>query len=236
MRVRQTLSRCSFMRYLGWFLSAGALITVAACDADPVVPVREIVPRTSVHLIVGVDSDLTMGRYSAVARHLAWALRDSATRMNLATLLKHDSTTLLGADLQACDTEGPVKAIFDAAERRGAGLASVVCATLKRTPGGVLYMDRDRLRAWDGTTIPIVTAIEHPEHPPLRSFHGYLATDRAIDLPPDGSLAGPILVILPLIHPSHHEFARNKGRDRIVTVPAPSGAQAKFDVSPRLLK
>lgn len=198
----------------------GVVLLVAACRDTPEAVTRLPKRQSTMVPILGVDQDATMGALSGVARHIVTALRDPALRAAVAAAMKADSTSRLGLDLQDCDSPGVVHSLLAAGEKYGAGAAASVCASIKSRAAGALFMDPDRLRGWNGSTIPIVTAIENPRSALPATFHGYLSSERVIDLPADGSLKGPILVVLPLVHPHHNSYATQQGTARVVAVPS----------------
>jgi hypothetical protein len=179
----------------------GMVIFLAACNNDTVdvgvrhPPVRQLATRT----VADVVSDSTMGVLSPLARQIAFALRDSMTRVRIARAMKNQGT-ILGLDLQACDDDTEVSAIFTEGERQGGATATKLCTAAMNRSGAVLYMDRDRLSHWDGAETPIVTAVASPDRPLRKSFLGYVAPDRVADLPVDGDISGPVLVVLPYTH------------------------------------
>ena len=147
-----------------------------------------------------VDTNDAMGPLAGVARHIAAGLQDSATRMAIARVLKTTGESRIGLDLQSCD-QGEVSRLLVAGERAGAGAADSVCRKLQALSGLVLYMDPDRLRAWDGSVIPVVTAVARLDTNLAASFHGYLTSIRIVELSRDRPPAGPLLVVLPYRHP-----------------------------------
>lgn len=152
------------------------------------------------------DADVAMGAFSPVARLVSAALQDSATRVRVYRALKM-APGRLGLDLQLCQDDPLIHEIFDAGERFGAGVAASHCAFARAQGGLVLYMDHDRLQHWDPSVSPIVTAIANIDTPSAATFHGYRSPVRMIDLPADGSVQGPILVILPIQHSTRSKLA-----------------------------
>ena len=180
---------------VGLMLSAGAF--VAACgESSPILPRREAPPATT---IVGIaDNDETMGNLSEIARHISAALEDPRVRGAMVRAMKDSIYNPLGLDLSECGAGSVVGNMLRAGERRGGKDASTICDELTAGRGLILYMDRSRLHGWDSTTIPVVTAITNPDAPPRKSFHGYRSPDLVMDVPSDGSLGGPILIVLPV--------------------------------------
>ncbi|HJQ10665.1 MAG TPA: hypothetical protein VJ840_06490 [Gemmatimonadaceae bacterium] len=69
-------------------------------------------------------------------------------------------------------------------------------------------MSPNRAAAWDPATMPIVTAIEDPLGRRRGNFLGYLSPSKTIELPEDGRIGGPILVVLGMPHPTRLETLR----------------------------
>ncbi|CAN5858451.1 hypothetical protein BH11GEM1_BH11GEM1_35140 [soil metagenome] len=188
---------------------SGALLCAlgtTACDprlAAPSRPVAAAGPERTLLAALAPDSDATMGALSAIARHISAAMQDSAVRVHVKMALMQ-STSAVGIDLQSCDKDPAITELFASGERFGAGAAPTLCSFAKGRVGLVLYMDRDRLRNWSPSVSPVVTAIANPDQPIAKSFHGYRSPVRTIDVPSDGSLQGPLLVVLPYQHPSRH--------------------------------
>lgn len=172
-----------------------AILTLGACDR----PQSLSPPPRSIHLsaLVAPVNDEAMGPLTGVAQHISRALQDEVARNALATALKADSTARFGIDLQDCGKTSVARVLLAAGERRGGDAAANVCSSILRQRGLVLYMDPGRLSEWSGREVPIVTAIADPRLPLPRTFLGYRSPTRTIELPADGSLRGPILVIVP---------------------------------------
>ena len=197
-------------------VAAGALVLIAACEGA-LAPTPTPKPRPTPLLGARIDApvkDTVMGSLSPLARHLAIGLRDPKARVALADYMKSNPNPRAGVDLQLCDRAPALSGII-AAGQRGGGSASM-CGFVKAQAGVTLYMDPDRLRGWDASVAPIVTAIENPGAARPALFQGYRASDRMIDLPSDGSLGGPILVVLGQAHVSR----------RSVSGPRPTAARA----------
>lgn len=182
-------------------LFAGTVV-IAACNRDVSAPQTASAPSGAARFSAAPDNDATMADLSSVARHLAGALRDSATRADVARAMKDPKESFVGIDLHSCAANPLVLRLLLQGERAGGSPSQIVCQGILHREGLVLYMDRDRLRAWDGSTIPIVTAIAQPGSGLPVTFHGYRSPTKIIDLPSDGSLGGPILVVLPYVHPA----------------------------------
>ena len=210
----------------------GAVALVAGCSRDLIAPGGASFSRDA-GFLAAPDNDSTMADLSPIARHLIVALRDSTLRIDLARALKAQENGTLGIDLHDCDHDALAVRVLREGERRGAGGASLACTRIRQRAGMVLYMDRDRLRGWDGTTIPVVTAVSNPDRGLPVTFRGYRSATQMIDLPSDGSIRGPILVVLPYMH-AQTAF-RNSAQSPAVSVrelPAPEGRQARPTVAP----
>ena len=191
-----------------------ALVAIAmigsACDRS-LSPLGNPKPQISGFSTVKIDApvrDTVMGDLSPVARHLAFGLRNPKARADLAAYMKSNPEPHSGVDLQTCDRTPALAGLIAAGER--AGGAAGMCAIVRQRAGVTLYMDPDRLKQWDPRIAPIVTAIDDPAAQRPASFLGYRTGDRLVELPADGSLRGPILVVLGQLHPS-----RLKGRQRL---------------------
>lgn len=189
------MQRSGSKRSCNHVIALAVTAMLASCDRERTVsPHAE--SNTPSPLLTAV-TDEAMGPHSALAQLIALALQDSAARFGLATALRTDSTARTGIDLQDCATSPVVVALLKAAERRGGATAAAACETMSRQRGLVLYMDPDRVAQWDGRESPIVTAIADPQLALPRTFLGYRGPNQTIQLPSDGSLRGPILVVLP---------------------------------------
>lgn len=200
---------CLCRRRKSWIpiLFTGAI--VGACDRPMnVEPVRSVQPRPSV---TGAPiRDKVMGPLSDLARHVVAGLQDPAVRGRLVRAMKDSSMTRRGLDLLDCDATAPLGAVLAAAEKRGGRSRALLCSSIRQSRGLTLYMDPDRLAGWDSTVIPIVTAVADPNQAIPNSFLGYRSPSETIDLPRDGSVGGPILVILPHLH--RGRFASQRAR------------------------
>lgn len=124
--------------------------------------------------------------------------------------LKRNNQSLIGLDLRACSTELIIQRLFAAAERHGGPLADAMCQGIRGRAGLALYMDRDRLDAWDGTTIPIVTAIADPSRTLPVQLRAYRSATRIISISRDSTVGGPLLVVLPTLHPNAYRGRANE--------------------------
>jgi hypothetical protein len=69
-------------------------------------------------------------------------------------------------------------------------------------------MDREQLALWNTSVIPIVTALASAGASLPAHMLGYRSPTRTIDVAADRRLKGPILVVLPMAHPSRVSNAR----------------------------
>ena len=168
----------------------------AGCDRQ-----QAIGPQTGTRAVTSARvtpaSDGTMGGLSVVALQISLSLQDPDTRQALAAALKTDTMARGGVDLQDCDHSSLAHQLLAVGERRGGRTAASLCAEIAGRRGLILYMDPDRLAAWSGRDTPVVAAIENPQAPLPSEFTAYRSPTRTIALPSDGSLKGPILVVLP---------------------------------------
>lgn len=211
-----------FSRIL-WLISI--VLIAGGCSSEKSITSPVLVPAPARTVVGEPVTDVAMGHLSGLARHISAGLQDPSARGALVRLMKSDAARGIGIDLQACES-GTVRGLLEAGSRRGADPYDVVCRGLKGAAGVMLYMDRDRLAGWDSTVIPVVTAIEHPGKPIPAKFLGYRSPTRTIELSHPASLAGPILVVLPLLHPTRwSRQAAFKPTIRTVVVPvAPQDA------------
>lgn len=157
-------------------------------------------------------SDAAMGNLSPVARHVIAALRDPILRRELAVALK-DTAAAYSLDLQECRTSSLAKRLLDAGEREGFGSASALCSQLMAMSGAILYMAPERLQGWDGSTIPLVSAIARPDRAVPATIHAYRSTARAEEISMSRPGDGPLLVIVPIPQ------TRRALRSRLATTP-----------------
>ena len=150
-----------------------------------------------------------MGALSNAALAVAAGMQDQRVRAAVITAMRDSSALGVGLDLQDCGPGSRTRSLFDAAERRGVGQAAALCSWATARSGLVLYMDPDQLAAWSATVIPIVTAVEQPGHPLPAHVLGYRSPVRTIDIAADPNLKGPILVVLPITHPSRMQSRRS---------------------------
>ncbi len=198
-RTGQTRCGKAVTGSVAWMLMT---TTVLACDhpftANPVAH------RPSRDIVSGPVSDRTMGSLSALARRVSIAMQDPTVRGAVLRAMKDTSARGAGLDLTRCQAGSIVHELLIAAEKRGERPASAECAELEQHDGLLLYMAPDRLAAWDSTSVPIVTAVADLQARVPPSFRGYRSPNLMIDIPSDGSLRGPILVVAPVLHPERN--------------------------------
>ena len=175
-----------------------AAVAMTACNSDRPVAPNVVAPAKAVatYAISAPVSDDVMGPLSPVAHFIAAALHDQDARVRLRAALMAPGLSMSGLSLSSCSSDEVLKQLFAAGERRGAGKAGALCQML-RTRGGVsLWMAPGRLRGWSPSMMPIVAAIDNPSRRLPPKFKGYLGARRAVELPEDGSINGPILMVL----------------------------------------
>jgi hypothetical protein len=179
-----------------------AVLLGTACDRQD--PTNLVVPTARLSTEAAPVTDDVMGSLSPVAQYIVAALQDSGVRFRLAAVMKNPNFPASIVDLQDCaGGQGSlVWDLLDAGERRHLGSAVSICEKLRKRVGITLYMSPERAAAWNPRTIPIVTAVETATGRRAGSFKGYLSPSRTIDLPDDGKIAGPILVVLGSPHPN----------------------------------
>lgn len=207
-------------------LAIAVSLYATACSSDASTSlVPSIKPSPARHTFIPIQpprQDPTMGPLSPIAQHIAAGLQDSVTRATIRRSLLNPRSSIPAADLQSCDdTTGAVGHLLRSGELRGAGLAKNLCTTLKAMSGAILYMDPTQLAHWDGSVIPVVTAIAHPGQRLPASIVGYRSPNVTMDLPTDGHMAGPVLVVLPLLHESRLPSRATPPPARAVFVPDP---------------
>lgn len=181
----------------GWL--GVTLVGVVSCERPTAVPLSPTMAPsapTFVRLTAPV-TDVAMGSLSPLARHLVAALRDPSLRRELAIALK-DTAASYSLDLQDCRTSSLAKRLFDAGEHEGFGSSSALCAQIVSMNGAILYMAPERLQGWDGSVIPLVSALARPDLPAPATIHAYRSTTRAVEISMAHPGEGPLLVILPV--------------------------------------
>lgn len=176
-----------------------ALLVTIGCDRKLPTQSRPK-PTLGVSSATVALSDPTMGSLSSLARHVSMALQSDALRKEVHDSMSNPNAMGAGLDLQECDQPGVAQHLLRSGELVGGGSAAELCATIRRMDGLSLYMDPGRLQRWDPKLLPIVTAIADPNKKLPTHFLGYRSARYTIDLPANGSLKGPLLVILPLKH------------------------------------
>lgn len=141
--------------------------------------------------------DPVMGELSQLARHIIGALRDSVTRRSLARALKDSVNIRSGVSMKECASSSLSKMMLEEGERRGLGRAASMCALISARHGVILYMAPERLSRWDGTEMPVVTAISNPSAGIPDRLTAYRSTSKSVEISTAKSEAGPLLVILP---------------------------------------
>jgi hypothetical protein len=185
-------------------IAALAALAVFACG-EPMAGTRGVTAPSSPtkHVMVGsVVTDNAMGNLSLVARQIVVGLGDPAVRQRVVEAMKDPGTAGAGLDLSACESGSIAADLLSAGEERGAANGAALCSSIRRSGPLTLYMSRDGLRRWDGSFVPIVTAIEDSDRKPPKQWKGYRSGQRTIDLFADGPTPGPVLVVLRVAHPS----------------------------------
>ena len=181
---------------------AVSLAAAAACNG-PDLPARTgPTPLDAARLTRVAENDPVMGDLSGVTQHVAAAMQSPAIRAVIATELKQAPNGITQLDLQDCGRNAAIKAMLDEGQRRGGSAPGTLCSAIGKADGMVLYMDRDLLARWDPAVVPIVTALAHPGSALPAVFRGYRTPEETVDLPGDGSVTVPVLVVLPNIHPA----------------------------------
>lgn len=198
-RLHLGVRRCQ-RRLMFKCLPLMALVAAGACDRPlPNTPRQVVMPEPII--VTRPDKDKTMGGLSDIAQHFAAALQDARLRGALVRAMRDTVNNGTGIDLANCGSGTIVGSLLTAGELRGGGDAASLCERMKAGKGMILYMDQTRLAGWDSTTIPIVTAIADPQGSIAETIRGYRAPGDMIVLPVDGSVGGPVLVVLPYLHP-----------------------------------
>lgn len=200
MPLRAPASRSIATRYL-----VAITVTLAICGCNNDLPLRggSITPAQTI--ISGEPvSNPVMGDLSPVARQVVAGLQNPKVRGAIIRALRDPANRGAGIDLLDCSPGSAVGDLLQAGESRGGEGANTLCSAFRSWGGVTLYMAPDRLAAWDSTVIPIVTAIAHPDSALPATLVGYRSPARTIDLPADGSLQGPILVVVPYLHPKRY--------------------------------
>lgn len=199
-----------------------ALVLAGACDpsidsvAAPVIAAPG--QPSAARAISGVESDQVMGRLSPVALTIAAGLRDPTLRRATWVTLKDKKVNPVGLDLQRCGRASVAANLMAKGVQHVGGNAASFCRLIGEFKGMVLYMDRDRLQAWDGVSPIIVTAIEDLNAERPAHFAGYRVSGEVVSLPSDGSIAEPVLVVLPMSNRAAQRGPPPSGR--AIQVPA----------------
>jgi hypothetical protein len=203
--------------------SLALLVAAAACNG-PDLPARTApTPMDAARLARVAEKDPVMGDLSGIAQHVAAAMQSPAVRTVIAAELKQAPNGITQLDLQDCGRNAAIKAMLDEGQRRGGAAPGTLCSAIAKADGMVLYMDRDLLARWDpAAVVPIVTALAHPGTALPAAFRGYRTPEETVDLPGDGSVTAPVLVVLPNIHPSRKSRRPElKGNAQPVTIAQP---------------
>jgi hypothetical protein len=180
------------------------LLAVFSCG-EPIASTRGIATPASPtkHVLVGsVVTDNVMGNLSLVARQVVAGLGDPAVRQMVVEAMKDPKAAGAGLDLSACESGTIAANLLAAGEERGAERAEVLCSSIRRSGGLTLYMSKDGLTRWDGSFVPIVTAIENSHGRFPKQWKGYRSGQVTIELSADKPSPGPVLVVLRLRHPT----------------------------------
>lgn len=207
-------------------LAALVVLAILGCD-EPTSTTRRIATPASPtkHVMVGsVVTDNAMGNLSLVARQVVVGLGDPAVRQRVVDAMKDPGTAGAGLDLSACESGSIAANLFSAGEERGAASAEAVCSGMRKQSGGLtLYMSKDGLSRWDGSFVPIVTAIDNSRGPVPKQWKGYRSGQVTIDLSADKPTPGPVLVVLRLTNPARLASAprTNLTQRTTIVIPAP---------------
>lgn len=184
------------------FCQLVVLVAAVGCQSERSLTAPPVSAAPNRTIIGQPANDRTMGRLSGIARHLSAALQEAAMRGLLNRALKSPGAIGIGIDLQDCEAPTLVGQLLRAGERRGGESAEALCHAFQHEKGLTLYVDRSTLKGWDSTTSPIVTALEDPDAPLPQTFLGYRSPSRTIEIGAGTKIKSPILVILPVMHPS----------------------------------
>lgn len=161
------------------------------------------------------------GEMEQTVRAVAAGLQDSTTRKMVALIFRSDTTGIPMIDLQACSADGISRRLLNTAELKGGPKSQLLCAKLGASRGAVLYLNREDVRRWDGTTIPPVTALVNENAPMPSAVPVYLSPARFTTLSTEGATAGPVLVVVPVVHPDRRRKAPKPDLPAHVTVRVP---------------
>lgn len=204
-----------------------------ACDETRIPTANQRSPHAYAEVLTPPVSDLTMGEYSSVARHIVIALQDSSMRRLLFDSLHARAGGGVLIDLTNCST-GLSAQILAAGEHRGAGSASPICKTMQSGNGAVLYVNAQSVAAWGPNSIPVVTAISDLSAPVPLKLKGYRSPSRMIDIPFDSASFGPVLIVLPMLHPNRLASVNRRAQPLTrLTGPAVLPPLGKLGTSPQ---
>jgi hypothetical protein len=198
-----------------------SLVAIGACDHSRIEAPRAG-PIPSVAAFSRIDApvkDDAMRELSTLARFIVGALRDSTLRRSVAAAMA-DTSAGGGIDLQDCRTNALVAHLFESGQRATGTSAAQLCADVSNRDGLILFMAPSRLARWNGTAVPVVSAIAstHDALPP--TFLGYRSVERTIMISRDEPLDGPLLMILAMPH-ARRVRGRTLSLDRFRWSPAP---------------
>ena len=191
-------------------LASVAIVVLGVVSCERVTPTQAnptAAPRAPARSVALQDA--AMGRLSPIALAVAAGLQKPRVRSAVMAAMKDTAARGLGLDLQDCEPGTTTRLLFEAGEARGAESANASCALAAQMTGLVLYMEPEQLAVWSPSVIPLVTALANPGSAWPSHIAAYRSPDRSLDLAADRSLRGPILVVLPLIHPKRTLPLRN---------------------------
>ena len=185
-------------------IAALVMLGVIGCGEPPTSTQRPAAPASLMKQasIGSAVTDRVMGNFSLIAHQVVVGLGNAKVRQSIVQAMKSPAAGGAGLDLSACDAGTIVADLLTAAEQRGEGSAGALCSNIRRSGAHTLYMSQSGLRRWDGSFVPIVTAIENPRGLLPKQWKGYRSGQRTIELFADKPTPGPVLVVSPIIHPA----------------------------------
>ena len=185
-------------------VSALLMLAVLGCAESPTSTQLPAPPKSLMkHASIGsVVADPVMGKLSAVARQVVVGLGDAEVRRMVVLAMKSPAAAGAGLDLSTCEQGAITAKLMTAAELRGAREVEGLCSVTSGSRGLTLFMSQDGLRRWDGSFVPIVTAIENPRGQLPKQWKGYRSGQRTIDLFANQPTPGPVLVVSTIVHPA----------------------------------
>ncbi len=201
-RTGGTLSRRSrLVSQSGPWILTAFIVLIVGCETTSPTAVSHTPPVMRTVIVAPAVTDVVMGEFSPLARHVVIALRDSTVRAELSAALRSQGTGHAGIDLLSCSGGSLASRLMQAGERRGGMNAASACAILTQRRGGMLYMSPHDIAAWDPSTIPNVAAVANPNATRAVPTTAYRSPDRMVDLT-DPKFQGPVLFVLPYVHAS----------------------------------